>query len=193
MHASLGTPTTAVDTPDSEPSTPVGEASLNLGTEEQGLAHHAAASTSSGDETARRTRPNSIASSTGAFIKRKTSELFSSASQRSVDGPLPPKLAALVDAYATSEIAADIKSDIELAKRNAGAADGARANGDELPDIAAETTLLRGRKRASLWTQFRILSGRAFKNLYRDPALLTAHYTSSVALACEFAPRSTQI
>jgi hypothetical protein len=102
-------------------------------------------------------------------------------------------LAALVDAYATSEIAADIKSDIELAKRNAGAADGARANGDELPDIAAETTLLRGRKRASLWTQFRILSGRAFKNLYRDPALLTAHYTSSVALACEFAPRSTQI
>jgi len=42
---------------------------------------------------------------------------------------------------------------------------------------------LRGRKRASWGTQFRILSGRAFKNLYRDPALLAAHYISSVALA----------
>jgi len=46
-----------------------------------------------------------------------------------------------------------------------------------------ETTLLRGRKRASYGTQFRILSGRAFKNLYRDPALLMAHYLSAIALA----------
>jgi hypothetical protein len=42
------------------------------------------------------------------------------------------------------------------------------------------------RRRGASWpTQFRILSGRAFKNLYRDPALLTAHYLSSIALACE--------
>jgi len=46
-----------------------------------------------------------------------------------------------------------------------------------------ETTLLRGRKRASWTTQFRILSGRAFKNLYRDPALLAAHYIGSIGLA----------
>lgn len=52
--------------------------------------------------------------------------------------------------------------------------------------MAIETALLRGRKRASYATQFRILSGRAFKNLYRDPALLAAHYLSSVGLACEF-------
>jgi hypothetical protein len=43
---------------------------------------------------------------------------------------------------------------------------------------------LRGHQRASWATQFRILSGRAFKNMYRDPALLTAHYTASVVVAC---------
>jgi hypothetical protein len=54
----------------------------------------------------------------------------------------------------------------------------------------AEVSELRGRKRASWSTQFRILSGRAFKNLYRDPALLAAHYLSSIALACESFPPS---
>lgn len=56
---------------------------------------------------------------------------------------------------------------------------------DETRDVALESGLLRGRKRATWATQFSILSGRAFKNLYRDPALLTAHYMGSVALACE--------
>ena len=56
----------------------------------------------------------------------------------------------------------------------------------ELRDIVMESTLLRGRRRASWGTQFRILSGRAFKNLYRDPALLAAHYLSSIALACRY-------
>jgi len=37
---------------------------------------------------------------------------------------------------------------------------------------------------AARWaTQFRILRGRAFKNIYQDPALLAAHYLSSIALA----------
>jgi hypothetical protein len=54
---------------------------------------------------------------------------------------------------------------------------------NELPDVVLETSMLRGRKRASWGTQFRILSGRAFKNLYRDPALLTTHYLSAVGLA----------
>ena len=62
-----------------------------------------------------------------------------------------------------------------------------RGNGNgEMRDVAIESTLLKGRKRATWMTQFRILSGRAFKNLYRDPALLAAHYLSSIALACEF-------
>jgi hypothetical protein len=45
--------------------------------------------------------------------------------------------------------------------------------------------LLRGRKRATWATQFRILSGRAFKNMYRDPALLTFQYSASIAAARE--------
>lgn len=47
---------------------------------------------------------------------------------------------------------------------------------------------IRGYQRASWWTQFRILSGRAFKNLYRNPILLLTHYAVSIVLAlvCAF-------
>ena len=98
-------------------------------------------------------------------------------------------LAALVEAYRASEIAAAIQRDVEVVSRahshSAGPGNGPTNGESELPDVAVESLLLKGRKRASWTTQFRILSGRAFKNLYRDPALLTAHYTSSIALACE--------
>ncbi|KAF5349768.1 hypothetical protein D9758_010179 [Tetrapyrgos nigripes] len=136
---------------------------------------------SSNDET----RRSSISSATGAYIKRKTSQLFdavSGTSQRSNDTPLAPRLAALVDAYEQSNIAAEIKAETKaLVREVQGQANG---NGHaQTRDVMEETALLRGRKRASWATQFRILSGRAFKNLYRDPALLTAHYTSAIALA----------
>lgn len=200
MHATLETPRS--DSPGLDSSSPVDD-TTNIGDEERGLGHRApdtvplhvrtTTTSLSEEETELRTRPNSIASSTGAYIKRKTSQIFeavTSASQRSNNAPIAPKLAALVDAYAQSAIAADIKSQIEQMQRatqyGATAANGTGSE-IELPDIAAETTLLRGRKRASWGTQFRILSGRAFKNLYRDPALLTAHYTSSIVLACESA------
>ncbi|KAL5039223.1 hypothetical protein BDV3_002607 [Batrachochytrium dendrobatidis] len=44
------------------------------------------------------------------------------------------------------------------------------------------------RQRASWWIQFKILSGRSFKNLYRNPDLLRTHYIISVviALICGF-------
>ncbi|KAF7423980.1 hypothetical protein PC9H_009280 [Pleurotus ostreatus] len=131
------------------------------------------------------------------YIKRKASQILTSAasSLRSGRGgdrgerTLAPRLQALVDAYQQSAIAGEIKAAGEELQRNATggrtpARDG-EGNGPtaELPDVALETSLLRGRKRASWLTQFRILSGRAFKNLYRDPALLTAHYLSSIALA----------
>ena len=152
------------------------------------------------DETELQTRPNSI-SSTGKYLKRKTSQLIEAVRSSGVGSnkPTPPKLAALVEAYATSEISAAIKAEGEQLRREVerGAGTGVGVDGhsvpvepsggavvNELPDVALETTLLRGRKRASWGTQFRILSGRAFKNLYRDPALLTAHYLSSIALAC---------
>ncbi|EGN98732.1 hypothetical protein SERLA73DRAFT_168345 [Serpula lacrymans var. lacrymans S7.3] len=133
-------------------------------------------STAVEEETEMRTRRVSISSS----IRRKTSQLLEAVTgSQSSDGPVSPRLAALVDAYLASDVAADIRNETEEVARaqTVGEADG------ELRDIAVESTLLRGRKRASWGTQFRILSGRAFKNLYRDPALLTAHYLSSIALA----------
>ncbi|KAF8072240.1 hypothetical protein FPV67DRAFT_1484538 [Lyophyllum atratum] len=133
-------------------------------------------------------RPNSIASSTGQYIKRKTSQLFEAVTSSGTGSPKPisPKLASLVDEYAASHIAVGIRAEAEELKRQTQQADSGQRGvgvGNDLPDVALETTLLRGRKRASWGTQFRILSGRAFKNLYRDPALLAAHYTSSIVLA----------
>jgi hypothetical protein len=93
----------------------------------------------------------------------------------------PATLLALVQAYLESEVAAEIRNEMRdtVNAQRRGEVNAA------LPDMAIESILLPGRKRANWGTQFRILSGRAFKNLYRDPALLAAHYLSSIALACE--------
>jgi ABC-type multidrug transport system ATPase subunit len=129
------------------------------------------------------------------YLKKKTSQILAgvvslqqqvrhcyengSSSNRVDDMPLASKLASLVRAYAESDIAAAIKRETAHV---ANAQMPGQGN-EELPDVAVESVLLKGRKRASWMTQFKILSGRAFKNLYRDPALLTAHYLSSIALA----------
>ncbi|KAJ7471369.1 hypothetical protein B0H11DRAFT_2283088 [Mycena galericulata] len=178
------------DSPTLEASSPT-EDVTNLGDEERGLLRHqpqalplslrsGSSPSPENEETELRTRPSSAASSSGNYIKRKTSQFLEavslSSSSKKVTTPVTPKLAALVDAYAESAVARQIKEEGEALRR-------ASAGARELPDVVVETTLLRGRKRASYGTQFRILSGRAFKNLYRDPALLMAHYLSSIALA----------
>jgi hypothetical protein len=150
-----------------------------------------------------RTGPTSenSSSSSANYLKRKTSQIYEAVVSNGVvniiggrktnaaGSSLAPALVYLVDAYATSDIAAGIKADGEKLRRevvrtDTGDADGAVNN--ELPDVVLETSILRGRKRASWGTQFRILSGRAFKNLYRDPALLAAHYLSAIGLAGTF-------
>ncbi|KAJ2916380.1 hypothetical protein MD484_g4023, partial [Candolleomyces efflorescens] len=120
-----------------------------------------------------------------------------------------PKLETLVREYKNSEIAREIEEEMRALQEdvartstssspssntttspsnNATSSNGGPSNGisNEPVDALLETSLLRGRKRASWGTQFRILSGRAFKNLYRDPALLAAHYLSAIGLACIF-------
>lgn len=150
--------------------------------EENGLGHQLSVRPPSGDPSA----PGSFDLATGYF-KRKTSQLMDAVSLSShrTDGPaLTPELATLVETYASSDIAEGIKNEIEEVRASAHPdANGTGSEGGETRDVAFESSLLRGRKRASWGTQFRILSGRAFKNLYRDPALLAAHYISSVALA----------
>lgn len=155
----------------------------NFRDEENGLGHQLSVRPP-GDHSA----AGSLNIATG-YIKRKTSQLMDAVSLHSHKSDTPsltPELATLVEAYANSNIAEGIKNEIEGVR--AGTVIGPGPNGSDVGgsrarDIIAESSLLRGRKRASWGTQFRILSGRAFKNLYRDPALLAAHYISSVALA----------
>ena len=135
-----------------------------------------------------RTRASSIYSST-AYIRRQTSRLLEAIkpSAHHGDEPVPPKLLALIDAFGASEVHTALVAEIAEAAQ----APVAQGHGtSELPDVAAESSLARGRKRASWGTQFRILSGRAFKNLYRDPALLAAHYVSAIVLARTYFSRA---
>jgi len=148
--------------------------------------------------------------SISSTIKRRTSQLIDSVRNGrsgSANRELPEKLAELVIAYENSSTARRIQAEFE-AVRSANSTAPVPASGDshtpgegsapsngtisdngervgtaEMRDVVGETGLLRGRRSASWATQFRILSGRAFKNLYRDPALLTAHYLGSIALA----------
>lgn len=141
--------------------------------------HSDASRTEVQEETEMETRPSSVMTDSSAFVKRKTSQFLNAirGSKPAGSTPMTPRVAAIVEAYASSDIAADIRAEIDsFAHRNPA---------EELPNVAEEERLLRGRKGASWLMQFRILSGRAFKNLYRDPALLAAHYLSSIGLACE--------
>ncbi|TFK49732.1 hypothetical protein OE88DRAFT_1713443 [Heliocybe sulcata] len=128
------------------------------------------------DETELQTRPNT-ATSIASSIRKRTSQLLDSVTSggHKTDAPMSARLKELVDAYASSDVARAVRDEV-------GSVGGERGEG-ELPDVAVEGELLKGRRRASWGTQFRILSGRAFKNLYRDPALLGAQYLSSIALA----------
>ncbi|GAA5876426.1 hypothetical protein JCM1840_006022, partial [Sporobolomyces johnsonii] len=134
------------------------------------------ASSTAADETELDSRLNSPASIPGQAKK------FFSSSASGRDSPiqpvLPPHLARLVSAFASSDVAKQTRSDIE------GATGEALANGY----AAGDAVVLRSYKRATWWTQFRILSGRAFKNLYRDPMLMLSHYAVAVIAAgmCAF-------
>jgi hypothetical protein len=180
-----------------EPSTPR-EDFTNLGDEERALGRAAPVSarsrssgqSSSDEET--EPQPRRASPPSGGIFKRKTAQFLDAVTKAikragGGDATITPNLATLVEAYRTSEIAAAIQRDIdEVSRAHSHSGTDPTSGENELPDVAIESLLLKGRKRASWATQFRILSGRAFKNLYRDPALLTAHYTSSIALACEW-------
>ena len=135
---------------------------------------------SGSEETELQTRSNTAVGTSSNFIKRKTSQLLEAISPaRLGDAPISPKLAELIDAFYKSAMYAQLQMEIaEVEVR-----DDAQA---ALPDVALENSLTRGRQRASWGTQFRILSGRAFKNLYRDPALLATHYAAAIVVASAY-------
>ncbi|GAA5976093.1 hypothetical protein JCM10908_005384 [Rhodotorula pacifica] len=94
---------------------------------------------------------------------------------------LSPELSRLVDAFASSTTYRQTREEIASAK-SAALTRGAGGGTD------ATALSLRNYKRASPWSQFKILSGRSFKNLYRDPMLMLSHYAVAVIAAaiCAF-------
>ncbi|GAA6011275.1 hypothetical protein JCM10207_008284 [Rhodosporidiobolus poonsookiae] len=111
----------------------------------------------------------------GSPIKR----FFSSSSGRQspIPAELPPNLARLVASFSSSTVAEATREEIRTAKAAAVTGGG-----------SANSLVLRNYKRASWWSQFKILSGRSFKNLYRDPMLMLSHYAVAVIAAaiCAF-------
>lgn len=97
---------------------------------------------------------------------------------------IPEELASLVLAARASDDAKIVEA--EISRIEAG------ESPDGLPDtqrdVQEEIGILRGYKTASFWQQFKILSARAFKNLYRNPMLMLTHYAVAVivALFCGF-------
>lgn len=126
-----------------------------------------------------RPRRRSFLSQVPDFIKQTIDGVTGSSSPTAAQ---EVHLDALVKTYKESSIAKAVHEEVASAvASNTGNGHGGDAN--QTRDVAEESNVLRGRRRASWTTQFRILSGRAFKNLYRDPALLTAHYASAIIIA----------
>lgn len=73
--------------------------------------------------------------------------------------PVPEELEALVSGFRDSDQAKITEAEIHRIHNGEGL-HGSR-------EIATNATRLRGYRKASWWTQFQLLSGRAFKNLYR--------------------------
>lgn len=118
----------------------------------------------------------SAASAATGYVKKKTSQILravtpSSARSGAATPDLPPALEKLVDAYTKSDVAHEVRAECTEGAGGAGSGDVLGAEG------------LKSRKRATYLRQFTILSGRTFKNLYRDPALLATHYISAFILA----------
>lgn len=128
------------------------------------------------EETELETRPNSTTSNVfPSWIRRYGRDATSKTN-------LSPQLTELVHAFESSQLASALKQDMDKASRTAESADNSDGgNGSEASD--APSIALQGYKRATLWTQFRILSSRAFKNLYRNPMLMLSHYALSAVLA----------
>jgi len=137
------------------------------------------------------------------YIKSRTSILFNRSSVSAGDAesastlpsgsatpnhaqprPLSPRVAALVSSYSSSDVAQSVQAEITLAQNGSAAtANGALLGPGQDYSGVDDDGVLKGRRRATWGTQFRILSGRAFKNLYRDPALLATHYVAAIAIA----------
>lgn len=128
-----------------------------------------------------------------AVIKAKAARLLgafhhpsgtSTPSSATDPNSIPESLAALVLASRASDGAKVVEA--EISRIEAGESADGVPNTER--DVGEEINALKGYDKATFWTQFTILSSRAFKNLYRNPLLMTTHYMVAivVALFCGF-------
>jgi len=95
----------------------------------------------------------------GAFTPNSKSNNKTGAEQQD-STQIPEKLAALVLACRASDDAKIVEAEIHRIQSG-------QTPGGALDRGLDERGVLKGYKKASVWDQFRLLSGRAFKNLYR--------------------------
>lgn len=106
----------------------------------------------------------------------ETENLLPSAVQNGADAT---DLDVLIAAYKDSEVAAGVREEIENAAHsvpNGGADGSANGSAHRVPGT------MKGFRRQGWFGQFAILSRRTWKNLYRNPLLMLAHYAISILL-----------
>ena len=91
----------------------------------------------------------------------------------------------LISNFTASEVATSTREEIQAAVDSATSANG-HANGQ--PNGAAKVGTMKSYRRIGLLRQFMILSLRTWRNLYRNPLLMLAHYAIAilVAVLCGF-------
>ena len=97
------------------------------------------------------------------------------------DGGTGTNLDALITAYAASDVAAGIHDDIRKSVASAHEANGTNGHAEANGFVAAGK--LKGYRKVGLLGQFRILSRRTWRNLYRNPMLMLTHYAIAIVLA----------
>lgn len=106
----------------------------------------------------------------GEAIARRLPFGKSSPTSRASFVALGPHLSHLIQAYQQSDIASEINRK--------------HSNGNALAHgSATDIDAVASFSKASWWSQFKILSGRSFKNLYRNPMLMFSHYAVSILVA----------
>ncbi|GAN09893.1 conserved hypothetical protein [Mucor ambiguus] len=93
---------------------------------------------------------------------------------------LTPHLRQLAQAYDESNMAVELREEIAQSIQDTGN----NSSGSSTSAIlSGDTAIISTHKKPTFITQFRILSDRTFKNLYRNPMLMFAHYGIAVVLA----------
>lgn len=118
----------------------------------------------------------------GAFTT-SSGDTSGSSTPKSAYPQIPEKLASLVLASRASDDAKIVEAEINRIESGSGPDGTAGIYGSGVNGQNEDMATLRNYKQATLWTQFKLLSGRAFKNLYRNPLLMGTHYAVAIIVA----------